>query len=192
MSSPTSFDSDRPLPPDSSAQTPADALPETPEIVPENEDDARLVELFLTVRRGANWFYWIAALSLVNSVIMLMGGNVHFVIGLGVTAIIDAVASAIGEENADIATITKLGAFAMDLVVAGVVVLFGWLANRRITAIFALGMALYLMDGLIFVLFQDWMSVGFHAFALFCMWSGFSAVRELNRLERGFHLSAAT
>jgi hypothetical protein len=43
-------------------------------------------------------------------------------------------------------------AFVIDLLVAGVVILFGWLANKRITAIYALGMVLYLLDGLGLVL----------------------------------------
>jgi hypothetical protein len=34
---------------------------------------------------GANWFFWIAALSLVNSIISLYGGGWGFSIGLGFT-----------------------------------------------------------------------------------------------------------
>ncbi len=44
-------------------------------------------------------------------------------------------------------------------------------------------MILYLLDGLIYVLVGDWMSVGFHAFVLFGMWSGFSAYREMKQMK---------
>lgn len=37
------------------------------------------------IKRGAGWFDWIAALSIVNSLISLFGGNWHLVLGLGIT-----------------------------------------------------------------------------------------------------------
>jgi hypothetical protein len=135
-------------------------------------------------QNGANWFFWIAALSLVNSVILLSGSTVHFVIGLGVTFMADLIAKAVGDNNPNAATLVKGAAFCFDLAVALVVVLFGWLARSRYQVMFAIGMFLYLLDGLVYVLVQDWMSVGFHAFALFCMWNGFTAYRQLNALER--------
>src|SRR6478672_6161125 len=48
------------------------------------------------VRAGAKWFYWIAALSLVNSLVAIFGGQFHFVVGLGITSIVDALAKGIG------------------------------------------------------------------------------------------------
>src|SRR5437660_9511487 len=45
-------------------------------------------------------------------------------------------------------------------------------------------MVLYLLDGLILIFLQDWFGVVFHAYALFCLWSGFMAQRELNKIER--------
>ena len=44
------------------------------------------------LRNGANWFFWIAALSVVNSVILLLEGDRSFVIGLGVTQVINVAA----------------------------------------------------------------------------------------------------
>jgi len=135
-------------------------------------------------RNGANWFYWVAALSLVNSVVLLSGGSSYFVIGMGITLVVDVVTAGIAKESPDISTILKVFAFGFDMVVALIVVGFGWLARKGYLAVYALGMALYVLDGLLFVLFQDWMSVGFHAFVLFCMWSGFSAFRQSRAVER--------
>ena len=50
------------------------------------------------VSGGASWFYWIAGLSLVNSAIVLFGGQWNFIVGLGVTQIIDAIASVVAQE----------------------------------------------------------------------------------------------
>jgi hypothetical protein len=145
---------------------------------------ARLQELRQRGRNGANWFFWVAGLSLVNSVIMLSGGDTYFVIGLGVTLIADAIAREVGQQQPDIAQIVKGVFFGFDVIVAVVVIGFGWLAVRRYQVVYALGMILYLLDGLLFVLAQDWFSAGFHAFALFCMWTGFSAYRQLNAAEQ--------
>lgn len=41
-------------------------------------------------RTGAKWFYWIAALSMVNSMAAMAGGNFHFIVGLGITSVVDA------------------------------------------------------------------------------------------------------
>ena len=43
-------------------------------------------------QRGANWFLWIAGTSIINSIIILTGGQWHLVIGLGITQIFDEVA----------------------------------------------------------------------------------------------------
>ncbi len=76
---------------------------------------------------GAGWFYWIAALSLINSAILLGGGDRHFVVGLGVTLVADSIATGIADENPEVATVAKGIALAFDLFVATVVCLFGWL-----------------------------------------------------------------
>jgi hypothetical protein len=42
------------------------------------------------VKSGANWFYWIAALSVINSLAALSGSTWSFAIGLGFTGVLDA------------------------------------------------------------------------------------------------------
>ncbi len=34
------------------------------------------------VKSGANWFVWIAGLSVVNSIVGMSGGHLHFIVGL--------------------------------------------------------------------------------------------------------------
>lgn len=159
------------------------AVSSAPEITSSGANRAQLAALEHQGLTGARWFYWIAALSLVNSAIQLGGADRHFVIGLGSTQIVGAIADAVAQQNPAIATIAKGIGFGINCFCAIVVALFGWLCTRRYTAAFVIGMTLYFLDGLIFLLFFDLLSVGFHGFALYCIWSGLSAFRKLNALE---------
>ena len=50
------------------------------------------------LKKGAGWFFWIAGLSILNSIIGLTGGGVNFILGLGLSQIIDAIASIAAED----------------------------------------------------------------------------------------------
>jgi hypothetical protein len=139
---------------------------------------------------GANWYFWVAGLSLVNSAIMLSGGDTHFVIGLGITFMADIMANVIGQQHPEHAQMLKLAVLGFDLIVAAVVIGFAFLSRKRFLFIFGLGMFLYLLDGLIFVWIQDWMSVAFHAYALYGLWGGLNAFRQLKQVEQTLLLSA--
>jgi hypothetical protein len=143
---------------------------------------ASLADLEQRRTAGANWFFWVAGLSLVNSAILLRGGDTFFVIGLGITLIVDSMAQGIGNAEPELATTVKVAAFGFDLLAAAGLCLLGWLSRKGVLVVMALGMFLYLLDGLMFVLAQDWMSVAFHGFALWCMWQGFAAGRQFNAL----------
>jgi hypothetical protein len=135
-------------------------------------------------RSGADWFFWIAGLSLVNTVIAHAGGDVHFVVGLGVTFIVDILAAEMSKQQPDAKLVLMIVAVAFSILCSLMACLFGWLSRKRILVLFGIGMFLYLLDGLLFLLVQDWMSVAFHAFALFSMWGGFSAYRQLTAVEQ--------
>lgn len=137
------------------------------------------------LKNGASWFFWIAGLSLVNSVILMVGGQWNFLIGLGITQVIDGIASGIAAEaGADAANIIKMLAFAADIVVAGVFIVFGVLAMKHYKLSFIIGMILYALDGLIFLIVPDLLSIGFHLFALFGLYSGLQAYNKLMEMEQ--------
>ncbi len=123
-------------------------------------------------KSGASWFYWVAALSLVNSVAAFAGSTWRFIIGLGITQVIDEFGNNLGTAGKGVALI-------LDLLAAGVLVLFGVFGNKGHSWAFIVGMILFALDGVIFLLVQDWLGVGFHAFVLFCLFRGFMACREL-------------
>ena len=127
---------------------------------------------------GANRFYWIAGLSLLNSVILLFGGNLRFVVGLGMTSIVDGMLSA-----AHIPTVTVLGLF-INLLIAGVYVVFGIFGTRRQTWAFLVGMIFYLLDGLIFLIGPDFLSLAFHAYFLFALFKGYQACTRYHAIQQ--------
>ena len=43
-------------------------------------------------------------------------------------------------------------------------------------------MVLYALDGLLFLLVGDWISIAFHAFALVCIGKGYQALRSLRHV----------
>lgn len=48
--------------------------------------------------------------------------------------------------------------------------------------IYIFGIALYAFDGLIFMLFQEWLPVAFYAYALFCLFKAIGLIKEYNRI----------
>src|SRR5687768_7113567 len=80
--------------------------------------DADQLSLEESMIKGARWFYWIAALSVINSLLFAFGAKLQFVTGLGFTQLIDGVAEISIEAGAPVAL--RAVAVAFDLVfVAG-------------------------------------------------------------------------
>jgi hypothetical protein len=132
-------------------------------------------------KSGANWFYWIAALSLVTSILSLAGGTWGFFISLGVTQFIDGVALALAQE---VGWGFKVVAFVFDVVAAGVFALFGYFGAKRHSWAFLVGMVLYALDALVFILARHWLGLAFHAFALYSMFGGYRACAALVELDK--------
>jgi hypothetical protein len=120
-------------------------------------------------RNGAQWFYWVAALSLVNCVVALTGAKWRFILGLGVTRVVQELSPGAAHVTAGLVSLAVIGLFAF----------LGYQAVKGHGWAFITGMALYALDGVIFLLVQDWVGVGFHAFALVMIGRGFSASRQL-------------
>jgi hypothetical protein len=134
------------------------------------------------MRSGVNWFFWIAGLSLINSFIYMAGGDLTFVVGLGVTQIIDGFSQAFAGELGGGTALQVVG-LVLDIIVAGIFAWFGFLGRRRLRWVVILGMALYTLDGVIFAAFGDWMPVVFHLLALWGLWRGQQAIGALKKLE---------
>ena len=155
-------------------------------------------------RNGANWFYWIAALSLINTIIVFSGGDWAFFFGLGVTQVVDVIAVQSPEmfdsletkessqpETADIPDTTvelsteQIGLFfkIVAIIIDTLAILFfgllGFFANKRYKWAFIVGMVVYILDGLIILLIGDYLGAGFHVFAFIGILSGYRALLKL-------------
>jgi len=119
------------------------------------------------VQSGARWFWWIAGLSLVNTVLFHSGSNTNFVIGLGITGLSDAI-------FAD----SKAIGFVVDAAVLGFFFLMGLKARQGQLWAFIVGVVVYALDALLYVRFAEWMPVGFHALAIFFIVRGAMALRS--------------
>lgn len=133
-------------------------------------DRAAIARAHPEIISGARWFWWIAGLSLVNTVMLHSGSDTSFVIGLGFTLMADAMFKAY-----------QFIAFGIDAVALGLIFGLGWFAGKGHLWAFVAGTVVYGLDALIYVLFQDWMSVAFHGLALFFIIRGATRLRTALR-----------
>ena len=119
---------------------------------------------------GARWFWWIAGLSAVNVACDLAHANVNFVLGLAFTLL----AHGAFESNIAIALV-------IDVFFIGGFWLIGLQAQKGRTWAFALGALVYLCDGLLYLKFEAWLSVAFHAFALFQIGKAFMGLQAAKK-----------
>jgi hypothetical protein len=130
------------------------------------------------VARGANWFFWIAGLSVANTVLYLLGQSVFMVMGLASAAIasgfFQGIGNGLGGGRGSVLGVVSglLGA----LLISSIFVGLGWAARKRMAWAFIVGMVLYALDALIWLAFRDYMSVLFHGLALVLIFQGFQAL----------------
>ncbi len=120
------------------------------------------------VRRFAAWFWWVAGLSLMNSIAAAADMNYRMILGLGITQLLDA--------------FFPFGQFVhllLVLLAVGLFVLFGFYARRLSSSWYLTGMIVYAADALLFIPAGDWIAVGFHVFVLFMLWTGYTALRSI-------------
>jgi hypothetical protein len=138
--------------------------------------------LHLCVRSGANWFFWIAALSLVNTLLVALGFDLAFFLGLAFTQIVDAVSS-------EWEGLSRLIFIGIDYLCLGVFAGLGLLAHRKQAWAFLTGIILYSLDALLLfaVLMGSgrlpFISLAIHGYAIYRMVGGFNAVRVLAQHE---------
>lgn len=125
-------------------------------------------------RRGGQWFYWLAGLSLINSIVAFTGQDWRFILGLGVTQVVHELAQESGRAGITAGLVT--------LAVIGFFVVLGQRAVAGYRWAFLSGLSLYALDGVIFVLIEDWVGVGFHIFVLTMVLRGYLAARRLSSL----------
>src|SRR5262245_20425284 len=145
---------------DLSAWSTASALPElgvadqAASLPGQPPDASEMEDLVKKTKTGRAWLYWIAGLSIINSVIILTGSNWGFVLGLTLTQVIDFVCRGIA---AEFGWGAKLFALVLDLAIAGFFVALGIFARRRRTWPFVVALVLYGIDPLLTFVTGIWL-----------------------------------
>jgi hypothetical protein len=105
--------------------------------------------------------------------------------GLGMTQVFDAFGVIAAREATDglVAVITKGSSLLVSLAAAGFFLFVGARARDLRTWPYVLGMGVYALDALIFLLLQDWIAIGFHVFVLFNLWRGLGTTRAIRQAE---------
>jgi hypothetical protein len=132
-------------------------------------------------KSGARWFFWIAGLTVVTSLVALSGSGYAFFLSLGATQFVDGVAKGLSNEFGEGIRIAGL---VLDILIAGVFALLGWFAYKRHLWAFLVGMGLFALDALILLVFQVWISFLFHALVTYWIFRGYQAGRALAALEQ--------
>jgi hypothetical protein len=156
---------------------PAGAPPAISAAAPLN--NVATANLVRRAKSGAGWFFFIGVLSAVNSVILMMGSNTRFVVGLGVTDIIASFSHEMGSAGMVIGLL-------LDALVLAVFMAFGYFAKKGHSWSFIVGMVCYAADGCILLLLApEMMSVLFHGLALVFIFLGLMANVKLKAMQRG-------
>lgn len=156
------------------------------ELEPEQKEGGRLEgfdpALQKELHSGASWFYWIAGLTVVNTVMAFSGSEKGFVLGLAFTQGLDYGAREIG-------LIGMLIAVVIDLLMIGGFITFGIFAGKGHKWAFITGLVIYGLDTLLVfaLLFADTgllLGAVIHALALFYIIRGLRAAIKLGQIPR--------
>src|SRR5215831_5661425 len=126
------------------------------------------------MRRGASWFLTIAILSGINTLLEAFDAKIRFIFGLGITQVVDKGAG----QNGMVVTLAVDGVFLLMLILC-----WKW-AKAGSQGAFVGGMIAYALDGVLLLFFSVWLDAAVHAYALYMIWQGFAAARELGQMQQ--------
>ena len=130
-----------------------------------------------TAYAGANWFFWIAALSAINSLVVYFIGTGNTPFAFGVTQWFDGTHGPLTAEGwTPPLHITKL---LMDLLIAAGFAGFGYLARKGNDVAFVIGIFLYVVDALLNIGLRDFLGFCFHLVGFFFLFRGLLASRHV-------------
>jgi transcriptional regulator with XRE-family HTH domain len=131
-------------------------------------------------KQAGSWFFWIAGLSVVNSLAGLFQAGYGMILGLGATQVVDAIATGLALETGSLAALmARLSALLFTTAAAAFFILLGVYARRLALWPYVVGMIVYGLDALIFLAAADWIGLGFHGFVLLMLWGGFVTTRAV-------------
>jgi hypothetical protein len=150
--------------------------PEAPqgEAVYEVSAEQVKANLKAAMKSTGSTFYWIAGLSLLNTVLVLTKANIMMLGGLGLTLVVDVLFSQAG------AQIQPIG-FGINITIALMFVALGMWAGKGNKVAFYIGMSLYALDACLYLFIQDWVNIAFHGYFLYLLYGGLKGVGILKQ-----------
>ena len=136
-----------------------------------DDDSARHVTR-TSVLHGADWFIWLAILSVINSLIVYYYNIPNTTIALGITQWVDGTTTAFNSAM----TTSALG---INLLIAAAFAMFGLLARRGSDIAFVVGIFLYVIDAFLMIGMKDFFGFGVHLLGLFFLIKGLLASRHI-------------
>lgn len=150
----------------------------------EIEEIKRGLESNRRFRGGVNWFFWISGLSIVNTISFFLGWDRAFVIGLGITQVIDGIVFEIAREMGSGSQIVLAIGFILDFFLTGIFIACGILGRKFKRWAIITGMVFYALDAVMVFLLEAYMEGAFHLFALFWIWMGLRAYNDQAKLVK--------
>jgi hypothetical protein len=141
---------------------------------------AQRTQAEIAVKGGAQWFLWIAGLSMVNSILSVSGAGFRFIFGLGLASLVDGLARGLTQAGT---AGTVLNLF-INACVAGIFVLFWNFARQGHKWAFLVGMVFYALDGVLVLLFKDYLALVFHGYVIYRIYNSLGAVSQLEQLRQ--------
>jgi hypothetical protein len=135
--------------------------PVNTELAQMNMDEAQQV-----VRAKASWFFWVAGLSIIN--IFLAAKGVSFVVGLAISQVIDIL----------VLLVTGNRHYFISLLAPLLFATFGYFAFKLQRWAFIIGAIVYIIDGMIYLFFNEWLAFGIHLFVLYNLYKGYREITE--------------
>lgn len=136
-----------------------------------DDDSARHVTR-TSILHGADWFLWLAILSVINSLIVYFYNTPNTPVALGITQWLDGTHAGIGSSM-------STGWLIINILIAGVLAMFGLLARRGNDIAFVVGIFLYLIDAFLVIGLRDLFGFGVHLLGLFFLFKGLLASRHI-------------
>jgi hypothetical protein len=147
-----------------------------------SDNPSATFELKRRIKSGASNFFWIAGISVAYTVFYFFGSRFSIVIGLGITQFIDIVALDFAHlfPNSDL--LIRIGGLALNILITGIFVVFGYFAVKGNRWAFITGMVLYGLDTILMLLEQDFIGLVFHLFFLWYLYTGLHSLNTLTKI----------
>jgi hypothetical protein len=129
------------------------------------------------VTRGANWFFVVAIFSVIASTVHFFGNSYLSLFNFGASQLVNG--APMGWINVETTPYSTTSALIINIGIAVVFAVIGYVARHRSSWAFLIGFFLYVFDSLISIGLRDMWGFAFHMLMVFLIFKGLVATRRL-------------